>query len=786
MADQNDSLEALNQERPPSNNSITPPSKRDVGPTNASNFVPKQYQTESNDNSLSRSERIAKEQAIIDSSIKQKSNKSTQDKIYISEQDIPKGKRSEYTFETAYSDGAGENTTIYTKTDNKLIDQVNKWRNEKQDHFNQSYKYAVAEEMFQDGNKEIPEKIGKLIKTDLVIQQEKTDTSEQAYFNYDGADKKQEDKLQKESLKEHEKLMSLIDKDLKMKDADKELNPNNTYEKLKSIPQTPNEKLISSNQQNNQIETIRSENARQENKSSENQHFTSQTEGIQQKASQVSPERKQSIQDHDKDVQGFANTKKESFEQNIDFSTDKKETLTPEKGDIKLRESVNQWRAEKQDHFDKSYQQAVSESFIKDGDKQIPEKIGNLKETKIQFAQAMYTGSLDPAGPDITAVEVDSLHNKLKSLERRESFMRNADIKLNPDNNYEKLKSIPQTPNENLLSANNSTVNNQPQHKPQPLNDLTSRLAAAQIASNLKQYQRFKSGDLAAAQIASNALSPDKQKENETHEAKIQANKEYKSQSYDDPRKLQKQINEKENDTIPRHTNKESTVELNRINSEKKQPLDNDFKKRYVLDNNGNYKWAFNQKNTAFQEKNNLIAIYSKSEQVPEDVVKLLASKGAERIQITGTKDLKDKIWMAAEDRGIEVMTLDSKFKWKEYQPSLETKQEYERTRNTVKKADSTKEISDQIRTDLHSENASKLGEKNPDLKKLLKYKEIFTTFAENNIHKETKEKNNAHELFINASLDPLINKIAKGQEIPNIKSSEKTRDLKKESVAER
>jgi len=308
--------------------------------------------------------------------------------------------------------------------------------------------------------------------------------------------------------------------------------------------------------------------------------------------------------------------------------------------------------------------------------------------------------------------------------------------------------------------------NKSTQDKPQPLNDLTKRLAAAQIASN--------------------ALSPDKQKENETHQAKIQANKEYKSQSYDDPRKLQKQINEKENDTIPRHTNKESTVELNRINSEKEQPLDNDFKKRYVLDNNGNYKWAFDQKKTAFQEKNNLIAIYSKSEQVPEDVVKLLASKGADRIQVTGIKDLKDKIWMAAEDRGIEVMTLDSKFKWKEYQPSLETKQEYERTRNTEKKADSTKEISDQIRTDLHSENASKLGEKNPDLKKLLKYKEIFTTFAENNIHKETKEKNNAHELFINASLAPLINKIAKGQEIPNIKSSEKTRDLKKESVAER
>jgi len=222
-----------------------------------------------------------------------------------------------------------------------------------------------------------------------------------------------------------------------------------------------------------------------------------------------------------------------------------------------------------------------------------------------------------------------------------------------------------------------------------------------------------------------------------------------------------------------KQTRPESSVEIERISSEKEQALDSEFKKKYVLDDAGNYRWAFNTQHTAFKEKGNKITAYSKSEQVPEDVVKLLASKGAEKIKITGTKSFKDKIWMAAQDRDIEVLTFqpgkDPKDSlWQKYEPSMAVKEEYEKTRNTVEKVDSTNDIAKKIKEDLKSKNLNELIKKNPDLAVLNSHQQAASLYAEKNIHKDSQGK------FVETTMNVLINKVASGEKIPKINVVEK------------
>ncbi len=194
-------------------------------------------------------------------------------------------------------------------------------------------------------------------------------------------------------------------------------------------------------------------------------------------------------------------------------------------------------------------------------------------------------------------------------------------------------------------------------------------------------------------------------------------------------------------------------------------PLDENFKSKYVEDKDGNYRWAFKPDLVAFKETANKLTTRSKSEAVPEDMVKLLHSRGVSEIKVAGKTEFKQMVWAAAQARDIKV---------KGYEPTEEELKFIEDRHNSIEAAnDPTKEIRDK----LGAKNRDELAKKDPQLKALISHEKASTKAVE---EMKKSYKNVDVAKTVSVIMNSLVKKASQGQEIKEIKVKEN------ETVAER
>jgi len=174
-----------------------------------------------------------------------------------------------------------------------------------------------------------------------------------------------------------------------------------------------------------------------------------------------------------------------------------------------------------------------------------------------------------------------------------------------------------------------------------------------------------------------------------------------------------------------------------------KTELDNNFRERYVVDQNNNYRWSFNNKAVAFQDKGDKIIVKGKPATVSEDVVKLLKSQGVTQIKVSGELEHKQRVWMAATERGIDV---------KGYQPTKEELKQMESMKNTI--------------TVLKKEPETNQSKDNENI--MESHREAAIKAADKHLHPENKA------VFVGAIMNEVSKRLAAGKSVPKVKVKER------------
>jgi len=218
------------------------------------------------------------------------------------------------------------------------------------------------------------------------------------------------------------------------------------------------------------------------------------------------------------------------------------------------------------------------------------------------------------------------------------------------------------------------------------------------------------------------------------------------------------------------------------IDENKAHDLDDNFNKRYVVDQKNQYRWAGHNQKVAFRDHGSKLTTKSSNITAHKDMIKLLDSQGVTSINIQGTKEFRSNVWREAKSRGMEVSGhIPSKEDLKSLKPENtieknEKTNKYEEKKPSVsqptekvqKKTSIDGQREKEIRTQLNSHDRESIAKSEPQLKALISHEKAIKAYAEKYINPKSQDK------VVRDVMNIQINKVVQNKDISNIKLVDK------------